>query len=199
MRWRAGSVLCRGLSVVGGWLVASEHVIKNSRHSSEHRQPTTEHRTHICYPPRHPVKALVLSFLCFAASAALIAQTAPPLRIGTITIRPLDVYSSDEARHGQLYKLADRLHIETRTSVIRKFLLFREGDVYSSERLAETERNLRAMQFLKSASVVASEPHDGVVDVTVTTQDSWSIAPETQAGSKGGKSKIGRASCRERV
>ena len=30
-----------------------------------------------------------------------------------------------------LYKLADRLHIETRKSVIEKFLLFREGDPYS--------------------------------------------------------------------
>jgi hypothetical protein len=119
------------------------------------------------------------------------AQTEQPLRIGTITVRPLDVYSPDEASRGHLYRLADRLHIETRKSVIEKFLLFREGDVYSPERLAETERNLRSLQFLKSASVVASAPHDGVVDVVVTTQDSWSIAPETQAGSKGGKSTVG--------
>jgi len=137
------------------------------------------------------VKSLLLVFLGFVAAAALSAQTEPPLRIGTITIRPLDVYSNAEAGHGRLYRLADRLHIETRPSVIEKFLLFREGDVYSPERLAETERNLRALGFLKSASVVASPPHDGVVDITVTTQDSWSIAPETQAGSKGGKSTVG--------
>jgi len=124
-------------------------------------------------------------------AAALNAQTEPPVRIGTITIHPLDVYSNEEARHGRLYQLADSLHIETRKSVIATFLLFREGDVYSPGRLAETERNLRALQFLKSASVVASPPHDGVVDVVVTTQDSWSIAPETQAGSKGGKSTVG--------
>jgi hypothetical protein len=137
------------------------------------------------------VKSLFLAFLSFFTAAVLVAQTAPPLRIGTITIRPLNVYSDDEARHGELYQLADRLHIDTRKSVIQKFLLFREGDVYSPDRLAETERNLRALQFLKSASVVASPPHDGVVDVVVTTQDSWSIAPETQAGSKGGKSTVG--------
>jgi hypothetical protein len=137
------------------------------------------------------VKSVLLALLGFAVAAALSAQTDPPLRIGTITIHPLDVYSASEAGHGALYKLADRLHIETRKSVIEKFLLFREGDPYSPPRLAETERNLRALGFLKSASVVASEPHDGVVDVTVTTQDSWSIAPETQAGSKGGKSTIG--------
>lgn len=137
------------------------------------------------------MKSVILVFLGLTFASAIVAQTESPLRIGTITIHPLDVYSQDESRHGRLYELADRLHIETRRSVIEKFLLFRSGDVYSVERLEETERNLRALQFLKSASVIASPPRDGVVDVTVTTQDSWSIAPETQAGSKGGKSTVG--------
>lgn len=137
------------------------------------------------------MKSVLLLSLGLLATSTLRAQTEPPLRIGTVTIRPLDVYSNEEAGHGRLYRLADRLHIETRKTVIEKFLLFREGDVYSPERLAETERNLRALQFLKSASVVASAPHDGVVDVSVTTQDSWSIAPETTGGSRGGKSTVG--------
>ncbi|HEX7191570.1 MAG TPA: hypothetical protein VF381_08350 [Thermoanaerobaculia bacterium] len=119
------------------------------------------------------------------------AALADPLRIGKIIIRPLDVYSDDEATRGAVYSFADRLHIETRASVIRKFLLFREGDPFRPERLAETERNLRSQRFLKSASVIAQPPHDGVVDVVVTTQDSWSIAPETQAGNKGGASQVG--------
>jgi hypothetical protein len=144
-----------------------------------------------CYSQTHPVKRLLPLFLALVIITALSAQANTPLRIGTITVHPLDVYSNEEAGHGRIYQLADRLHIETRKSVIETFLLFREGDVYSPERLAETERNLRAQQFLKSASVVASPPHDGVVDVVVTTQDSWSIAPETQAGSKGGKNTFG--------
>jgi len=115
----------------------------------------------------------------------------PSLHIGKITINSVDVYSPTEARKGRFYRAADALHIETHDSVIRKFLLFREGDVYRPERLAETERTLRTLHFLKSASVTASEPHDGVVDVTVTTQDAWSIAPETQAGNRGGASTFG--------
>ena len=70
-----------------------------------------------------------------------------------------------EQQHGSFYRLADRLHIETRRRVIENFLLFHAGDVYQPERLAETERNLRALGFLKSASVTASPPHDGIVDV----------------------------------
>jgi len=116
---------------------------------------------------------------------------AEPLRVGKIIVRPLDVYSQDEATRGIVYSFADKLHVETRQAVIRKFLLFREGDPFRPERLAETERNLRGQRFLKSASVVAQPPHDGVVDVVVTTQDAWSIAPETQAGNKGGASQVG--------
>jgi Omp85 superfamily domain len=113
------------------------------------------------------------------------------LHVGTITILPLDVYSPAEAARGRFYRIADALHIETKRSVIRKFLLFREGDVYRPERLAETERALRALHFIKSAAVTASEPHDGLVDIAVVTQDAWTIAPETQAGNKGGETTYG--------
>ena len=116
---------------------------------------------------------------------------AQSLRIGKISIEPLDVYSTAEETRGSFYRLADRLHIDTHRSVIEKFLLFKEGDVYEPARLEETERNLRALSFLKSASVTASAPHDGVVDVSVVTQDAWSIAPETQAGRGGGTSTYG--------
>jgi len=128
-----------------------------------------------------------LIVLLFATAAS--AQQ--PLRIGTITINALDVYSSEEANRGWLYRTADRLHIDTHKAVIEQFLLFHAGDEYRPELLAQTERNLRARGFLKSASVVASPPHDGVVDVVVTTQDAWSIAPETQAGNRGGTSTYG--------
>ncbi len=127
----------------------------------------------------------------FLVSGFWFLAAALPPRIGMITINSVDVYSKSEAAKGRFYRAADALHIETRDSVIRKFLLFHEGDEYRPERLAETERILRALHFLKSASVTASPPHDGIVDVTVTTQDAWSIAPETQAGNKGGESTYG--------
>jgi outer membrane protein assembly factor BamA len=119
------------------------------------------------------------------------ASADEPLKVGRITIHALDIYSKEEASKGSVYRLADRLHRETRRTVIEQFLLFHEGEVFSAAALEETERNLRALGFLKSASVVASPPHDGVVDVTVVTQDAWSISPETQAGSKGGTNTFG--------
>jgi outer membrane protein assembly factor BamA len=135
------------------------------------------------------ISLAALLLVCTHATPSL--SGAPPVRIGHIIIRAVDVYSDPEAKRGAFYRIADKLHIETHPSVIRKFLLFHEGDVYRPERLAETERNLRTLHFLKSASVIASEPHDGVVDVTVLTQDAWSIAPETMAGNKGGAATYG--------
>jgi Omp85 superfamily domain len=140
---------------------------------------------------RRATLSIIRNVLVLLFVLATAASAQPPLRIGTVTIRALDVYSSEEAGKGWLYRVADRLHIETRKSVVEKFLLFREGEEYRPELLAQTERNLRALRFLKSASVVASPPRNGVVDVVVTTQDAWSIAPETQAGSKGGESTYG--------
>jgi hypothetical protein len=129
---------------------------------------------------------------------ALIALLATPLsagesalRIGRIIIDNLDVYSEEEAQQGTFYRLAGSLHVETRPSVIRRYLLFAEGEPYRPERLEETERNLRALSFLKSATVTATEPRNGFVDIIVTTQDAWSLAPETQANSRGGESTFG--------
>ena len=124
--------------------------------------------------------------LLLAICSSVAAQSATPLRIGTITIETSEVYSADEITHGSLYRVADKLHVETRPSVVRGFLLFKEGDPYDPARLAETERNLRSLGFLKSVTVTESAPRDGYVDVVVRTQDAWSIDPTSEAGSKGG-------------
>ena len=116
---------------------------------------------------------------------------AEPLRVGHITIRSLNVFSPQEAASGWFYRVADALHISTRTSTVRRFLLFQEGDVYDPEQLAQTERNLRALPFIKLASVTASPPHDGIVDVEVITQDGWTTEIGGSFGSKGGVTTYG--------
>lgn len=112
-------------------------------------------------------------------------------RIGEIRVLALDVFSPEEAAQGWLYRTADAVRVQTRPSVIREFLLFHEGDPYDPALLAETERNLRSLPFLKSASVAASAEHDGVVDVAVVTQDSWTTEPGISVGGKGGATTYG--------
>lgn len=143
--------------------------------------------------PRAPgpaLRALLAAALLFLGAGALAES---PLRIGTITIRSLDVFSPEEAARGWLYRAADAVHVETRSRVIRKFLLFAEGDLFDPEVLAQTERNLRALEFIKRAEVTAGPPHDGVVDVDVLTQDTWTTVPSLSLGRKGGVSTYGLA------
>jgi hypothetical protein len=113
-----------------------------------------------------------------------------PLRVGKITIRTENVFSPRETTSG-LYRTLNRAHVTTRPAVIRKFLLFKEGEPYDPEKLKETEKNLRELGFLKSAAVTAGAPHGGLVDVLVVTQDSWSLLPGVPIASAGGQTTYG--------
>lgn len=145
-------------------------------------------------PPRRgtlrPLRALLRAgaVLLIACGPRLAAEE---LRIGTVTIRVLDVFSPEEAARGWVYRAANALHFKTLESAVRRFLLFHEGDPFDPDLLAQTERNLRALPFVKLAQVTASAPHDGLVDVTVVTQDPWTLEPGVAYGSKGGVTTYG--------
>ncbi len=110
----------------------------------------------------------------------------PPLRVGRITIETIPIFSTTEESLGGFYRAANILHVQTPPALIRRFLLFHEGDLYEPARLAETERNLRLFDFLLSASVTAGPPHDGVVDVKVVTQDTWTTDVNGDFSNDGG-------------
>lgn len=109
------------------------------------------------------------------------------LLVGHITINAVPLFDSKEASHGSFYRGANILHVQTRNALLREFLLFHEGDEYKPAKLAETERNLRQLDFLKTVSVTAGEPHDGVVDVSVVTQDAWTTDVNGDFSNDGGK------------
>ncbi len=123
--------------------------------------------------------------LCLFAAASASGDVTP-LRVGRITIETQPVYDSTEAARGGFYRAVNALHVQTRASLIRSFLLFHEGDPYDPAKLAETERNLRLFSFLTSASVTASPPHDGVVDVAVVTHDAWTTDVTGDFSNEGG-------------
>jgi hypothetical protein len=143
-------------------------------------------------PARRAATALIFVLLTSLRSLGLGAEEpeGPPLRVGKITIRTVPVFSREEAT-SRLYRAMNRAHVTTRPSVIRKFLLFKEGDPYDPGKLKETEKNLRELGFLKSASVTAGAPRGGVVDILVVTQDSWSLLPGIPIASAGGQTTYG--------
>jgi hypothetical protein len=103
-------------------------------------------------------------------------------RIRRIEIVQLDMFSgmpgtADRPPDTFLERTARRLHRETRRTVIRQYLLMKEGDALDPFTLADTERILRGTAFLQDAriEVVPVIGQEGFVDLLVVTRDVWSI------------------------
>lgn len=72
------------------------------------------------------------------------------------------------------YRWANSLHIVTKERIVRNELLFEVGEPLNSEKIFESERNLRMRQFIGEAYVTARPSGPDSVDLTVTTIDYWS-------------------------
>ena len=108
-------------------------------------------------------------------------------RIGSIDINVLPIFDDDpEGKHQTLYRLADRLHIDTRDPVIESQLLFKSGDPVSQRLIEETERNLRDRRYIREPAVRAVSCHDGTVDLEVAVRDVWTTNPGISFGRSGG-------------
>ncbi len=94
----------------------------------------------------------------------------------------------DEGRGlaSKAYAAANRLHVRTRESLIRRELLFQEGDCFDPLRISESERLLRAHRFLESVEIRTRRRRGGRVDVRVVTRDDWSLRVEPRFHLGGG-------------
>jgi hypothetical protein len=159
-------------------------------------------------PHRQPIRALFVFWLGLLFSfAAIAADPSEPIVaagddlpipsdadleashavFGDITIDNKDVFDqSDPKDNKALFRLADKIHVNTRPSVIRHQLLFRSGDAYSRHAMDESARLLRTDRYFYDASVVPIRYHDGKVDVLVTTRDVWTLDPGINFGRSGG-------------
>jgi hypothetical protein len=70
--------------------------------------------------------------------------------------------------------LANRLHSNTRESVIRREILFHEGMRYDPLRERESERLLRERGFFESVQIQSTQTDSGYV-TTIRTQDLWTL------------------------
>lgn len=123
-----------------------------------------------------------MSFLAAAAGLLLLpaAARAEPgasgRPIGSITIVAYNVFEREAFHDPQfLYWAANRFHVRTQDRVVRNELLFAEGDLCDPALLAETERNLRALPFIRRAEVTYEVNEQGTVDVVVRTYDAWTL------------------------
>ncbi len=87
------------------------------------------------------------------------------------------------------HKIANKLHVITKQSIVKRELLFQEGDVLDVRLLAETERFLRAKPYIKDAHIEPTQVCGNEVTVAVVTRDNWTLTPGISYGRTGGVSK----------
>jgi outer membrane protein assembly factor BamA len=118
-------------------------------------------------------------------------------RIGEIRIVPEDIFDlSDPRENNFFFRLANKLHINTRPEVIRRLLLFQPGEKVSVQAIEETERQLRNKAYFYDASIRPLAYADGVVDLEVRTRDTWSFDLGIGVSRAGGEN-TGRLSVKE--
>jgi hypothetical protein len=114
------------------------------------------------------------SLVAFAALCTLprlaAAQGAPV--VDTILIEARNIFASDEARGNTLFRVTNALHVTTQPYVVRRELLFRAGEGFDSARVAETERNLRALGIFRDITIDTVRIDDRLA-VRVVTADGW--------------------------
>ncbi len=109
-------------------------------------------------------------------------------RIGRIRVVTLNVFDIDDpAEDNWLFRLANRVHVVTQPKVIERALTFREGDPVRVAVIDEAERVLRTFRFLFDVRIRPVAYADGVVDVEVTTRDTWTLDPGIGASRSGGE------------
>ncbi|HEV7476471.1 MAG TPA: hypothetical protein VGO02_01905, partial [Burkholderiales bacterium] len=107
--------------------------------------------------------------------------------IGRVLIQPHDIFDLDNPKENNaLFRLANRLHVTTRPSVIERDVLFKPGDRVSVRIIDETERLLRTNRYLHEVLIRPVNYRDGVVDIEVITRDTWSLDPGLSASRAGG-------------
>jgi outer membrane protein assembly factor BamA len=113
-------------------------------------------------------------------------------RVGEIRVIPEDMFDlEDPEENGWFYRLANKLHINSRREVIRRQLLFDSGQPVSLRLIEESERILRGNHYLYDVAIRPIAYRDGVVDIEVKTRDTWSLDVSISASREGGENKGG--------
>ncbi|HSH45885.1 MAG TPA: hypothetical protein VK966_08520, partial [Longimicrobiales bacterium] len=145
-------------------------------------------------------RSALLALLLIAAPGAAQEEPGTPIPAGSASVCETGVIehvfidnhsifdTSDpdlDSRFRWAYSAANKLHVRTRESVIRRELLFAPGDCYDPLLLKESERILRAYPFISRTDVYGIQQPNGAYHVVVDTEDEWSTQVEVRADLSG--------------
>jgi hypothetical protein len=124
--------------------------------------------------------------------------TVSPGHIGRIIIIRKNIFDPTlPAENKWPYRLANKIHPSTKESVIRKTLLFKEGDPYDPLVLNESERALRKILRLRHVIITPHLGEGQSWDILINVQEAWTTEP-TLSLSGVGKNFSGEVGLREK-
>ncbi len=102
------------------------------------------------------------------------------------TIDPFGYNTKEKKEKSKWYDwFTNHLHSNTRISTVNNYLLFRKGEAYNAQKLYESERLLRQVNFVNRVNISVENSSSDSVDVAVKVLDSWSLKPRlSYSGSK---------------
>ena len=127
---------------------------------------------------------------CVAWSSSLLNSKS--LVVGEINVNTNNIFNlEDKSERSKLHRLANKIHINTRQSVIQTQLLFKTGEKFNLKKLEESERNIRKQKYIKSVSVTPSDVCGNRVNVRIETWDNWTLTPGFTFSRSGGNNRSG--------
>lgn len=109
-------------------------------------------------------------------------------KISRIEIVVDDVFDLSKKEESHILgKVANDIHIETKESVVRGFLLFKEGDLVNCRLIYETERLLRNLEWIRDAYIFPKEGDSQNITAVVYVHDAWSLKGGLKFSSVGGE------------
>ncbi|MFZ0280931.1 MAG: hypothetical protein WAL29_04735, partial [Bacteroidales bacterium] len=107
--------------------------------------------------------------------------------IRNIVVQRLNVFGTDinipgVNRTNKLEKFLNNTHFNTSEAIIRKNILFNEGDTVSALVLSDNERLIRQLPYIDDARIMLIPVSENVVDVIVVTKDIYSLGARFEPG-----------------
>ena len=112
------------------------------------------------------------------ASCDRIRRDHPDAEIGEIRIVHQDIFGTEDELPAYFpWRTLNRLHMNTKEGVIRRELLFEEGDRLNPDLVREVRRNLRALDLFRDERIECSLLETGRVRIDVYLRENWSLIP----------------------
>ena len=120
------------------------------------------------------------------ASDSVVRARCEGATIRRVDIRCMTIFDPvPESPFSSVYSSANRLHVRTRQATVRSQLLIAPGQVWTADRIFESQRLLRDLEYIEP-EVIRSRLVNDSVDVLVITHDQWTTQPDLNVERGGG-------------